>query len=438
MIDPHLCYTECKKRKSAAGAGASKLSAEPGPDYRVLTPDMSGQAGASDATSSARVLVLLKTEAAFARATLRSLASAAHDYGWTLLHYHPDGNIGWLVQQWAPAAVVVGPALSRQELAIFGPVPIVSVAFDRSAEGVASVCPDEAAVGRLALEHLLATGLRRFSCFRLSDSPYIIERERAFLTGARAAGAMLSACWGSQAEQRAEDPAAILQWLRQLDKPCGIFTCTDRWGALVARYARVAGLRIPEDVALVGADNDALECELIVPPLSSVIIPWHGVGQSAADLVQLALSGAAIAGKRNVLSPIAVAGRRSSDVFAAEDPLVTKALRWIRGNAGRRITVEMVARALGGGRQRLERRFRAVLQRTVHDEIRRAHVEMAKGLLETTDLGLTQIAAQSGFTNASLLSVAFRRELGSAPGVYRRHVQQELGRAGETRAPQLD
>jgi LacI family transcriptional regulator len=328
--------------------------------------------------------------------------------------------------------VLVGPALSRQELATFAPVPLVSVAFDRSADGVASVCLDEAAIGILALEHLLATGLRRFSCFRLSNSPYIIEREQAFVAGARAAGAIVSSCWGSQREQQVESPAAILQWLRDLEKPCGIFTCTDRWGALVASYARVAGLRVPEDVALVGADNDILECELIAPPLSSVIIPWHGVGQSAAELVRLALSGAAIAGKRSVLAPIAVVGRRSSDVFAADDPLVTKALRWIRSNAGRRITVEMVARALGGGRQRLERRFRAVLQRTVHEEIRRAHVDVAKGLLETTDMSLAQVAAQSGFTNASLLSVAFHRELGSAPGIYRRRVQRELGRAAET------
>jgi LacI family transcriptional regulator len=379
------------------------------------------------------VLVLLRTEATWSRGVLRSFAAAAHDHGWTLLHYHPDANVGWLVKEWAPAAVVVGPALSRQELATFAPVPLVSVAFDRSAAGVASVCLDEAAIGSLALEHLLATGLRRFSCFRLSDSPYIIERERAFVAGARAAGAVVSNCWGSREDQRAESPAAILRWLRDLAKPCGIFTCTDRWGSLVARYARVAGLRIPEDVALVGADNDMLECELMVPPLSSVIIPWHGVGQAAAELVGLALAGTEIAGQRRVLAPIAVAGRRSSDVFAADDPLVTKALRWIRGNAGQRITVDMVARALGGGRQRLERRFRSVLQRTVHEEIRRAHVDVAKGLLETTDLGLAQIAAQSGFTNASLLSVAFRRELGCAPGVYRRRVQQELGGSGEPR-----
>jgi LacI family transcriptional regulator len=375
---------------------------------------------------SPRVLVILSTAATWSRGVLRGFASVAHGCGWTLLHYQLDADVSWLANEWAPAAVVVGPGMSRDGIARLARVPLVSVAMDRSAEGIASVCPHEEAIGGLALEHLRATGLRRFSTFRLSGSPYVIERERAFVTRALGAGAIVIPGWGSREEQRTENPATLIQWLRELEKPCGIFTCTDRWGALVARYARLGGLRVPEDLALVGADNDSLECDLIAPPLSSAMIPWQAVGQSAAELVHLALSGEAIAGKRCVIDPIAVVKRRSSDLFAADDPLVTNALRWIRSNAGRRITVDMVARALGGGRQRLERRFRAALQRTVHDEIRRAHVDIAKGLLETTRLSLAEVAEQSGFTTASLLSVAFRQEMGSAPGLYRRRMQQEL------------
>ena len=89
-------------------------------------------------------------------------------------------------------------------------------------------------------------------------------------------------------------PSAMVGGCAQLPKPCGIFTCTDGWARTVVRYARVAGLRVPEDIALVGADNDALECELMAPPLSSVMIPWQEVGRSAAKLVQLALSGESI------------------------------------------------------------------------------------------------------------------------------------------------
>src|SRR6185436_6301819 len=119
----------------------------------------------------------------------------------------------------------------------------------------------------------LATGLRHVSTFRYDASPFAVARERAFVERARTMGARTSPGWGSDeypASVRHEDPAAMAAWLRALPKPCGVFTCTDGWGRTVARYAHAAGLRVPEDLALVGADNDMLECELMAPPLSSV------------------------------------------------------------------------------------------------------------------------------------------------------------------------
>jgi LacI family transcriptional regulator len=208
-----------------------------------------------------------------------------------------------------------------------------------------------------------------------------------------------------------------------LVKPCGIFTGTDTWGRVVARYAREAALRVPEDIALVGVDNDVLECEPISPPLSSVMIPWQEVGRNAATLVRLALGKQPIAQRRIVVSPVAVAVRRSSEVLAIDDELVARAVTWIRDHAERRLTVAMVTRALGGGRQRLERRFRRALNRTIQEEIRRAHVEVAKFLLATTSAGMVEVASRSGFTSAALLSVAFRREVGMPPGAYRRRVR---------------
>ena len=207
-------------------------------------------------------------------------------------------------------------------------------------------------------------------------------------------------------------------------RPCGVFTCADVWGRVVARYARAARLRVPEDLALVGVDNDSVECELIVPPLSSVAVPWRSVGERAALLVQRALAGKAIAGERVLISPLDVVTRRSSDAFAVADPLVADAVAWIRAHAERRLSVPMVARAVASSRQRLERRFRATLARTVQQEIRRAHVEVAKHMLATSSAELKEIAAQSGFSSAALLSVAFQSELGMPPGVYRRRSRE--------------
>jgi LacI family transcriptional regulator len=351
-----------------------------------------------------------------------------------VLHYPPPVDLARLVRTFAPVAALIGPDSGRVSVAQLAPVKLVSVALDLSADGIASVCPDETGIGALALTHLLGTGLRQVSTFRLDGSAFGIARERAFVEGARRSGASVAVGWGSDEAPphwRGEDPAAMVAWLLGLPKPCGIFACADHWARIVARYIRLAGLRVPEDLALVGVDNDVVECELMAPPLSSVMVPWQELGKRAAKLVELSLAGQPIEGQCVLSAAVTVIARRSSEIMAIEDVIVAKAVRWIREHAGQRLTVPMVARAVGGGRQRLERRFRRALDRTVQEEIRRAHVEAAKRLLRTTRASMVEVAKRSGFTNAALLNSAFKREVGIPPGVYRRRLSQSLTEAGD-------
>ncbi len=383
---------------------------------------------------SPRVLVVLGTESACLRGTLRGFMAAAHERKWTLLHYHPLSDLDWLLHAWSPAAVVIGPELAGESVERFGSAALVSVLVDRSEDRMASVGIDEEAVAHFALRHLRERGLENVSTFRFDEARFAVARERAFVEGARAVGLNVLPGWGSEAftrAERVERPDALIAWLREVPKPCGIFTCTDSWGRTVARYAREAGVRVPEDVAIVGADNDGLECELISPPLSSVMIPWEEVGQKAAALVHSALSRRSVAGKRVRVAPAGVEPRRSTDVLAIEDVLVSHAVSWIRDHAHQRLTVPMVARAVGGGRQRLERRFRRALDRTVQEEIRRAHVEAAKKLLSTSKATLAEVAKRSGFASAALLNTAFQREVGTPPGAYRKQVRKKFGKPGD-------
>jgi LacI family transcriptional regulator len=376
------------------------------------------QGRAASSVDAPRVLVILNTSTAWSRGVLRGFMAPAHERGWTVLHYPPPVELERLVQIFSPAAAVIGIDAGGFSASRLAQVPLVSVAVDLSSDGIASVCPDEEMIGMLALEHLLSTGLRQVSTFRLNTAPFAIARERAFIGAAHKAGASVAAGWGSDdapASWKGEN-SEMLAWLLALPKPCGIFTCADHWARIVARYIRLAGLRVPEDIALLGVDNDLAECELLAPPLSSVIVPWQELGRNAAKLVELSLSGQSIAGLSLTTSPVSVMKRRSSDVLAIDDALVAQAVRWIREHSNQRLTVPMVARAVGGGRQRLERRFRRALDRTVQEEIRRARVEAAKGLLGRTRAGMAEIAQRSGFTTAALLSVAFKRELGMPPG----------------------
>jgi LacI family transcriptional regulator len=371
-----------------------------------------------------RILLALDSTAAWSRGILRGFTRVAHEQGWEVLHYHPAANLDRLATELPPAAAVLGPTFS-------GPWPdrlrqCVSVAInaDRSADGVASVCVDEDRITELAASHLLARGFRNFTTVRFDA--WGVGRERSFREAVARAGARLEPGWSSDTSGPPcvdDQPSAIMAWLSRLRKPCGIFAGCDAWTRVVARYACAANLRVPEDLALVGVDNDIFECELTTPPLSSVAIPWLSFGEAAAQLVRNGLRGKPIAGMRLLIPAVEVVVRRSSDTFAIEDPLVAAAVAWIHDNVEERLTVPTIAHAISATRQRLERHFRRHLGRTVQAEVRRTRVEIARRLLSTTELPLTEIAKRSGFTNAALLSVAFRRELGVPPGAYRRRAR---------------
>ncbi|HTV24434.1 MAG TPA: substrate-binding domain-containing protein, partial [Polyangiaceae bacterium] len=369
---------------------------------------MTTQATDTTAPGSApRVLLVLDSSSAWSRGTLRGLMQAAHEYGWMVLHYRAEANLEWLANELPPSAAVIGPSFS-------GPWPerlrsCVSVAInaDRCAEGIASVLVDEVGITDLAAAHLLGRGYRNVTTFRFDS--WGARREQRFRDVAAKLGARLQPAWWSDAASaacRQEDPAAIMAWLSRLEKPCGVFALCDGWARMVARYARAAQLRVPEDIALIGVDNDAFECEIASPPLSSVAVPWRSVGEAAARLVQLGLSGADISGQRVLVGALDVVVRRSSDAFAINEWSVSKAVAWIHGHAEGRLTVPMIAKAIRVSRRRLERQFRQQLGRTVVEEIRRTRVELARRLLRTTELPLPEVARRSGFTNSALLNVA--------------------------------
>jgi LacI family transcriptional regulator, galactose operon repressor len=371
-----------------------------------------------------RVLLVLDSSAAWSRGTLRGFGRVADEQGWAVLHYPPTADLDWLAAALPPDAAVIGPTFSGVWPERLRGCVSVAINADRCAEGIASVLMDEASITELAASHFLARGFRNLTTFRFESWGEM--RERRFRETAAQLGAHLEPGWWSDsapAISREENPAAIMAWLSGLRKPCGIFALCDAWARMVARYARAANFRVPEDVALLGVDNDTFECELTAPALSSVAVPWRSVGEHAAQLVQLGLRGTPIAGKRVLVGPLDVVVRRSSDAFAIEDPVVSTAVAWIHRHADARLTVPLLANAISVSRQRLERHFRRHLGRTVVEEIRRTRVEVARRLLSTTQLPLPEIAKRSGFTTPALLSVAFRREVGLPPGAYRRRVR---------------
>jgi LacI family transcriptional regulator len=295
---------------------------------------------------------------------------------------------------------------------------------------------DNVQVGRLAAAHFLDRGLRQFGFVGPTDYLFSIERREAFCEALRQAGHTVAYCKGARylpydpfVPQGKLDPS-VVRWLRELPKPVGIFVPNDIYGVQIAEACRSAGLRVPEDVALLGVDNDDLYCEMTRPPLSSIMVPAEKVGYEAAALLDRLLAGEKPPREPILLPPTGVATRRSSEVLAIDDKEVVTAVRFIREHAHLPLRVADVLPQVSVGRRTLERHCHLALGWGIGEEIRRAHLERACRLLAATDLPLKVLAKQAGFSDFRLMTAAFHKELGMTPSAYRRQMRSPAGEAG--------
>ncbi len=279
----------------------------------------------------------------------------------------------------------------------------------------------------LAAEHLLERGFRHFAACGFTGHAWSRQRLEGFRQALGVAGpncAVYESPWGGRHAHPWElEQSRIGDWLRDRPRPLGVFACNDSRGQHVLDACQRIGLSVPEEVAVLGVDDDVLLCELCDPPLSSVVPNPERVGYEAAALLDRLMAGAKPRRLHECIEPLGVATRQSTDVLAIDDPHIALAVRYIRENACRGVTVHEVLRHVPLSRTILERRFRKYLGRSPQAEIRAVQLKRVKQLLAETDLPLERIAELAGYEHPEYLSVVFKRETGQTPGQYRRRTQ---------------
>jgi len=223
---------------------------------------------------------------------------------------------------------------------------------------------------------------------------------------------------------------AIANWLRSLPRPVGLMASNDDLGHEVIAAAKLAGLSVPDDVAVIGVDNDEVVCGLTDPPLSSVAVNFERAGYEAAHVLAGMMRREA-SPSRIIVSPTHVVPRRSTSLLAVEDQHLARALRFIRDRVQESPPVEAVAKAAGISRRALEKRFRDSLGRSVLDEIRRVRTDQIARLLVETELPVAQIADQLGFADVQHIARYFRSAKAMSPLAYRKvHGRRQVGSGG--------
>lgn len=326
-----------------------------------------------------------------------------------------------------PAALgmaVSGHFLTRLEKA---GIPFVNVSEKEEGLGTVRVLPDNEEAGRMAARYFIEKHCTNFAFTGYKGFGYSRRRKLGFESELRKHGfemACLDFGDGKWPKDSLDPVPEIAEWIEKLPKPCAVFACNDDHARRILDECQRLEIRVPEELAILGCDNDEFECELSPIPISSISFPLRKIGREAAAMVEHLLNGGKPPREDLRFAPTGIITRRSSDIIAVNVPIVAKAVRYISLHAADGIDVRDVVAACGGSRRYLERRCMSVLGRTPKQEIIRVRLGIAKRLLSETKLSMPEIAAEAGFSDSKVLNSIFSRLMGMTPTAYKRTLKQ--------------
>lgn len=330
-----------------------------------------------------------------------------------------------------PGDGVIAPLHTTAELRLARSlkVPVVNISGALRKSSLPRVTYDNAAIGRFAAEHLLQTGARHFAYYGLRGFWFSHERKRGFMASIHEAGGQVSVLdtqpgyasfhtWDYWAQP-------LEQWLKKLHLPVGLMAVHDLRASLVVTSCLRLGLRVPDDVAVIGVDNEEIACRFCPVPLSSVARNERQTGYEAAALLYRLMTGEPSLVGDILVPPDRVVKRRSTDLATVENQQLAEVIQYIREHLGEEFGVKGLMRVTPNSRRWLERQFHETFRCSPSEYILRLRVERAKELLtDGKDIAIGRIARECGFSGSRQFAAIFRRLVGTTPTAYRRqHIQ---------------
>jgi LacI family transcriptional regulator len=314
-------------------------------------------------------------------------------------------------------------------------VPIVTMFGMVRSPGVPRVMVDQDEIARLAAEHLVSRGFRRFGFYGLDGPAYSADRARAFAAHLAHVGAPEVHRYHAPTEVEGRRPwdevDALSRWVAELPAPIGVFAANDQRARMLVDACSLAGRRVPEDVGVIGVDNDEIACEFGEPMLSSIACDYAAVGFETARLLDRLMHGGSSGAITDVLTrPVGVVSRASTDVTVTDHPAVARAVTYARDHRGEPFGVEALVEAAGVSRRHLELSFTRSLGCTPSTFLARLRAEQAKELLDQGVHTLGSVARLCGFNDLRQFTRVFQRVMNVSPREYQRTVAAVASRTG--------
>ncbi len=372
-----------------------------------------------------RVALLIETSREYGRSFLYGIARYARLHGpWRVFRSH--GDLGISRPNWTDWKVdgAIMRDVARIENRLLPDTPIIFAQHNREDYApYPSVITNSRIIGRMGAEHFLDRGFEHFAYCGFDEYAWSRGRSRHFTDRIKEAGFRTHVF--TQSKQKSlrmwkNEQHALSRWLMSLPKPLALMCCNDDRALQAVEACKAADLVVPDEVAVLGVDNDVLVCELSDPPISSVALNTEEMGYEAAKLLDSLMHGNAMSGQIIDVIGTHIVTRQSTDILAVRDQDVRAAVHFMRENANQPLQVGDVVKETCVSRRVLEKKFRSTLRRSIFDEIRRIRIENIVHLLEETDMPISAIARSAGFDGIEHVARYCRKVLGMSLRDYRR------------------
>lgn len=383
-----------------------------------------------------RILLLVETSRVFGREIIRGVTRFAVEDGSWALFLEDRGLVqksGLRTHRFTYDGVIARTADEKSgKLIRQYNLPVVELLGD-SLKNRSEILTSATAVGRMASCHFRDRGLRHFAFFSLGHCWWSSEFSEEYERRLNEDGFSCEICPFSRKKNDVSLPVSlsegdeerIVKWIFSLPKPVGIFCPSDSHALFLINLCGVAEIKVPQEVAILGVENNETLCNAVSPALSSIAVNGLEIGYRAALLLRQKISGDKLPPLPIRIPPIQVVSRQSTDLVAISDPDISGAVQFIRDHVSDRITVDHVADHVGLSHRTLLRRFTETIGHSPEAEILKTRMDRAKLLLRKTDMTVSAIARSIGYLTSEYFIRAFRRECGMTPKKFRDSIRPE-------------
>jgi LacI family transcriptional regulator len=301
-------------------------------------------------------------------------------------------------------------------------IPVVFVEHLLRVADASRIHTDNAAIGKMAAEYYLDRGFKYFAFIGYDRFFWSQSRLESFRERLKESDLEVQVFKQPEIESSGKndkEQKLLVEWLKTIKKPAGLFACNDDRAQQVISTCNLEGLHVPDEIAVLGVDDDEFSCNLSNPPISSIALNVEQAGYKAAELLENLMSGKVSKPQELIVDPVRVVTRQSTDIFSIKDPIVLAAVKFIKNNSYRLIQVNDVLDEVAVSRRCLYDKFNKFLGTSIYSYIKRCRVVEIERMLIDTDMSINDIALKLGFSTADHIAEYFRSETGMNPRAYR-------------------